>query len=235
MSYNFNNNTKRNKKKRYGSESKGMMNGVTRISGQGLILYKHIVPDYMVVPLKYYWAAALLKDAGSRVASYEFRINAPYDVDAGLGTTSTVGFNEWTALFGNYRVLRVHAHAEFCNLDAVSTYVAMNMGNVSFANNTFTQSEWQNDYTVSAPLGQTTGMNVRVLTLDHNLVQIVGDPSCLIDDDYASAAGGIPNQIVYLNMAADSGNSSLTQTLGVAVRLELTMWTHFFKRLALSA
>jgi len=194
-------------------------------------LHQHIVPDKILVPLRYYWPTVILNNAGVRNASHQLRINAPFNVDATLGTINASGFTEWATLYQKYRVHSVEIKAVFNNLDAVPTFCAVQLSTVSYATNALTQAFWQNDFTKWRSLGQSTGNDYsKDVLLNHSMKQLVGDPAAETDDDYAALVTGVPNILLYCNFAIDSGAAAITMTIGSAVRIEVTMHTYFFNR-----
>ncbi len=199
-----------------------------------IVLVNHLQPSSIVVPLRYYWANVALTNLGNRTASKQLRVNAPYDIDASLGTTSVNGFTEWSALYTHYRVLKVSARADFVNADAIPTFCAIGFTVTSFTANTWSQSYWQNDFTASSYLGQTTGNDTSSIQLGCKLKALYGDMAVLTDNDFASQVGTVPNALLYFQIGADSGSNSYTQTNGVLVRVELVIHTEFFGRAALS-
>lgn len=199
-----------------------------------IVLMKHIIPDFSIIPLKYYWSTVVLANSGFRTASHQFLVNGVFDIDASLGSTSAVGFNEYAALYSRYRALSVEITATFVNTDGVPTFCCICLGNTSFSTNGFNQSYWGDDYSRWKPLGQNTGSDATTLRLAASIPQIVGDPGCKNDMDYASLTSANPVKLVYCNIAIDSGSNSFTMTNGALVRYELTVHTKFFQRINLS-
>lgn len=200
-----------------------------------VVLRKHIIPDEVEVPLRYYWSTVVLNNAGQQTASHQFLVNGAYDIDASLGSTSAIGFAEWQTLYSRYRVLAVTVKAVFCNVDAIPTFCCVSLGNTSFATNGFNQSYWGDDYSAWAPLGHASGNDTsKILTVKGRIDQIVGDPSASCDADYAALSSSNPTKLVYGQIAISSGSGTYTMTLGSLVRYELTLVTRFYQRVNLS-
>lgn len=198
-------------------------------------LVKHIIPDEVEVPLRYYWSTVLLNNTGQRTASHQFLVNGVYDIDASLGSTSAIGFQEWQGLYSRYRALHVQMDVTFVNVDAIPSFCCISLGNTSFATNGFNQSYWGDDYSAWSPLGQSTGNDTsKTLRLRGSIAQIVGDPSASNDADYAALTSSNPSKLVYGQIALDSGTNTLTMTNGAIVRCQLTVMTRFYQRVNLA-
>jgi len=235
MQTNNNNRSKRHVNKRRQQNQKRPPNNNNN-NDKVMRLHTHIVPDKIYVPLRYFWPTVLLNNAGVRNASHQLRINAPFNVDATLGTQNSAGFAEWATLYQKYRVHRVELRASFVNNDAVPTFCAIQMSTVSYATNGLTMQFWQNDFTKWGPLGQSTGNDyAKVMTLDQTLERIVGDAAVKTDDDYAAAVTTVPTLFVYANVAIDTGVTAITMTNGALCRVELIMHTYFFNRAPFNA
>jgi hypothetical protein len=198
-------------------------------------LHKHIIPDRTIVPLRYYWATAVLNNTGNQTASHQLLLNGVYDVDASLGSTSTIGFNQWATLYNKYRAVHFTVNAIFINLDAVPTFACIAFTNTSFSTNTFNQSYWGDDYSRWSPLGQSTGNDTsRKMSLSVSIQDLVGDRSAISDADYSATTNSNPAKLVYGELAISSGASSVTMSSGALVRYELIVTVEFFSRVALT-
>jgi hypothetical protein len=225
--------TRKNKAKRPGQRQGG---GQNRQNNDHIVkLRKHIIPDEVEVPLRYYWATVILNNTGQRTASHQLLVNGAFDIDASLGSTSAVGFNEWSTLYNRYRVLSVRLEAIFINADAVPTFCCLSLGNTSFASNGFNQSYWGDDYSDWGTLGQSTGNDTsKRLVVQGKISQVVGDPSASNDADYSAIISANPTKLVFGNLAIDSGTNTYTMTNGAIVRCQLTLHTRFYNRVSLA-
>jgi len=215
----------RNNKRRQNTNNK--QDHIVRLS-------KHIIPDEVIVPLRYYWSTVVLNNTGQRTASHQFQVNGVFDIDASLGSTSAVGFQEWQTMFSRYRALKFSIKSAFVNADGIPSFCAIALTNTSFATNAFNQSYWGDDYVRWCPLGQNTGVDASVMKLTATAAQIVGDPSVTDDADYAALVSANPAKLIYAEIALDSGSAAFTMTSGCLVRFELTILTRFYQRIFLA-
>lgn len=194
-----------------------------------IVVFKAITPNKLLVPLRYRWAATQLSNNGFSNASKTLRVNAPYDVDAVLGSTASIGFTEYAALFATYRVRRIDMNVSICNAEAISLEACLAFSTDFFGTNAYDKTFFFNRNNVVKRMSKAGGIDNCNLSISRTMEQIVGDPSVRTDKDYAAQCTTIPTTLVYGILATDSGSGSFTQTTnGCLVTWEITMWTEFF-------
>lgn len=194
-----------------------------------IVVFRSITPPKLIAPIRYRWAATQLANNGFPNASKTLRVNAPYDVDASLGSTSSLGFTEYSALFASYRVRRVDMNVSISNAESISLEVCLAFSTDFFSSNAYDKTFFFNRNNVVRRMSKAGGLDQVNLSISRTLEQIVGDPAVKNDRDYSSAVTTVPTTLVYGILATDSGNASFTQTTnGCLVTWEITMWTEFY-------
>ncbi len=194
-----------------------------------IVVFRSVTPSKLIAPIRYRWAATQLSNNGFPNASKTLRVNAPYDVDASLGSTASLGFTEYAALFASYRVKRVDMNVSISNAEAISLEACLAFSTDFFGSNAYDKTFFFNRNNVVRRMSKAGGIDQVNLSISRTLEQIVGDPSVRTDRDYASATTTVPTTLVYGILATDSGSGSFTQTSnGCLVTWEITMWTEFY-------
>jgi hypothetical protein len=194
-----------------------------------IVIFRNLTPSKLVVPIRYRWAQTQLANNGFSNASKTLRVNAPYDVDASLGSTSSVGFTEYAALFANYRVRKVQMNVNIVNTENISLEVCIALSTDFFGSNAYDKTFFFNRNNVVKRMSKAGGQDQCSLSITRTTEQIVGDTAVRADRDYASATTTVPQALIYGIVATDSGNASFTQTAnGCQVTWEVTMWIEFY-------
>jgi len=152
--------------------------------------------------------------------SKAFVPNAAYDVDPALGSTETLGFDEYAALYTYYRVISYSYVLQVTSNSATSDPVTVYVLNTNIA---VTGSRY--DLYSTNPYCQTkvlTPYGVHdniVFRGKHSVSQILGSRVPETDDNYRALTTGVPSDLVFLTLGFESLASS-----NVAFQYILDIW-----------
>lgn len=169
--------------------------------------------------------------AGSGVARV-YRLNGAYDVDTGVGSTSTPGFSEYAAFFSNYRVwtasVRVVGTAYGGTTGSMGTLIMY-----PNATNTFLAGAGAGDAWAVAPYSvkrtvrgdSTSSNNVVTLQARYDLPSVarITRNQYKTDMDYSAASNSTPSRQIQLSVcgfAINSGNA-MSFTFMVYVQMDV--------------
>jgi len=197
----------------------------------------HLVPDKVIVPLRYVYNGVITQ-AGFNTASKSFKMNSAFDIDPSVGSQAIPGFAEWAAFYQNYRVRRVKFKVEMLFRDNTGPLTG-SMGVVCpaitpFSANTFTIANWEQAFSKICVLTSINGKPI-VMRGNYGLHQLVGDPACYTDDDYAAATSTNPANLVFLHVGISTEPVSGVMTNGLGLRCEIYQDTEFYNRRVLAA
>jgi len=221
---------RQNLKKRQGT-------GVTTVAtipkaGSKIPRMSQVVPDKVIVPLKYIFNG-ILNNAAGMIASKSFKGNSAFDIDPAVGSQAIPGFAEWAAFFQNYRVRKVGYRAEFMTRDASIPYIGALAAVVPhitpFTANTFGVANYENARSKVVLLSAQNGKPI-IMKGSFPLHEIVGDVACYTDDDYGSTTNTNPNNLVFLTVSYSTEPIATAIVAGMAMRLEIFQDCEFYNR-----
>jgi len=154
-------------------------------------------------------------------------MNAPYDVDPVLGSTSISSYNEWSALFRRYRVLRFGWKITVCNLTTDPLIVTLAPTKTDLgANYPYIQELAELPYGSSRLLSPKGGMDRASFNGSLYLPNFLGFSGYLFDDTVSAPVSTTPLSSSYLNIGV---NSSALGVNNVGYRITLWMDTLFYE------
>lgn len=166
-----------------------------------------------------------LNAAGSS-CGIRYTPNGAYDVDPVLGSTSTPGFLEWTALYTYYRVIKVSYQFDIANneLVPVRAYVGFTVtdpgttGNSQFPGNPLFKSKL---------LAGKGGLDVCRLKDTKTVASVVGTSGVETEDNFRGTATSNPTDLIYLFAGGNSIGGAFLGS-GISVAGSVRMYIRFF-------
>lgn len=158
-----------------------------------------------------------------------FTPNGAYDVDPALGSTETLGFDEYAALYSYYRVIsysyKLQVASNSTTGDSITVY-ALNTNtafsgspNLSlFATTTNCQTK------MLAPYGN---HSVIMMSGRHLISQILGSKAAETEDNFRAQTTENPADLIWLTIGFESGASTNCACSWI---LDITMNTRFYGR-----
>lgn len=192
-----------------------------------------LFPSSRVVPLAYSDRPGLAEAAGGAGITYAYSLNSLFDPNATGTGNQPVGFDEISAIYGQYRVLRCSVRITFMN---ASTTVSAICG--AFA--TYQPTAPANpDAWVCQPYGKTDrieamgGMSSRVVEMDLDIPAVLGvtKQQYASDMDYVGTPSGSPTRQAYLMIYLRSYNASIASA---GVFVQLVYHTQFSRPIAMA-
>jgi len=188
-----------------------------------------IAPDELDIKLMFRKADKLTNGLGGVVAK-SFHTNAAYDVDPSVGSTETLGYDEYAALYSYYRVIGYSYQVTAINLtEQPVLFSVINAGldattqgsNFSlYATNPYCKSQL-------CPPIYNTG-NTHVFRGSHTCAQFVGTPTIETADSFRAITSGIPSDLTWITIAGENvgGGTDITFTYD----FKLIMHVRFYGR-----
>lgn len=184
-------------------------------------------------------SVTITESAVSGGAFRYYRLNSAYDVDTGVGSTNTPGFNEWSAFFNNYRVWRTHVRVE----GGVSGGSSGALATVGLVPNSFQATLPSSKiYWISQPgvVHQTIsqlsngGRTICVLDKQYSLPTIfrITKRQFMDDMDFTATTGSNPSRQAYVAVTLNSINSSTVMSFSFTI--VVSMEIEFFNPIQLS-
>lgn len=169
------------------------------------------------VKLPWSWGGTITETVASAGSSYTFGINNCYDPNFTGAGAQPLGFDQYSALYARYRVLRVRYRVTFAQRGTIPCRIgcyASPQSTLPADSNAWTI---QNSTAKQSFLGTTTGGNnvyVFTGTLLPSRVFGVTQNEYLSDQDFAAGTGFGPARLCYLHIwnAAVAGGASLAST-----------------------
>lgn len=194
-----------------------------------------ISPDIFETRFKYTVMGAM-NSAGAGHYGIRFRPTALYDVDPVLGSTAIAGFNEYAALYNNYRVVSFTTKFVPLNLESFPIHVVLAVSNLDpgagpaavVVKSWFDQSQ-SKDGDLSAKFG----VDKVILTNSINVQKYVGSRAQQFDDSYASQVSTVPTNNVFVNLGIYSPSTNFVN--GIIYRVTFTIVAQFYERVNLVA
>lgn len=189
-----------------------------------------ISPDQMDVRLKFRSTGALVATGFS---AKRYTPNAAYDVDPILGSTETIGFDEYAALYSYYRVVKYHYRISVTNCNPTSAamfYVLNTNTDPSIAGTRYdlysTNPHCQTKLLPPHPQGKQ-----EIFQKTFSVSRVLGSGVVETDDSYRSLTTGIPSDLVWLTMAAETlPTSGADNTINIAYVVDVVMSIRFYSR-----
>jgi len=185
-----------------------------------------IVPSMIKTRLRQNFLFTL---TGATVVCRRYNPNAVYQPEVGGATATVPGFSELAALYGFYRVFGYSYKAECTNLEAFPvTAIVLNSNNDPGTSAGVIQAA--NDLCAVKVLSSKGGMDRAIMSGKYTVARVLGSNAVATADSYRSLITGVPADIAWLGIAAQS-NTGTSLTLGMNVLLDLTMYVEFYDRL----
>ncbi len=197
-----------------------------------------IMPDELDTRLLYR-NLFLLNNVGGGFAAKEFKSNDAYDVDPALGSTETLGFDEYAALYSYYRVIGISWKLVVSNADVTPSNVYVLNSNLSpstAGTNYLLYSS--NPYCYSHLLGPSTGDSNHTFKGSLSFSRLLGSNNVETADSFRAVTTGNPVDLLYFSIGVDTTAAGGTLPNGVVCDLSLTLHVRFYGReidLALAA
>lgn len=193
--------------------------------------------------LVYMDSVALTEGAVGVGTAKLLRLNAPYDVDPALASTSVAGFSEMAGFYQSYRVTRATVHASFnvYGTGGIGSIGEISLFPVATSSVPSNARAWMvqrngTSKTVCAAIGAQSCLSVPELKLTVNFPRYLGltRQQWLTDHQYTAATTAIPNKLVFIAIGFRSGGVS-TSTPGLCtVTARVAMEVQFFDPVVLS-
>lgn len=206
------------------------------------------LPFHLVVPRSnrcnlVYMASILLTEGAVGVGTAKMiRLNAPYDVDPSLGSTSVPGFSEMAAFYQSYRVTRAEIKVAFApygngigSVAELSLFPTATSAVPSNAASWTVQRAGVSRITFQAS-SATASVSVPELTLRVNIPKFLGlsKTQWLTDHQYTSATTTIPNKLVFAAVCLRGGGATSTTPASATATIRVAMECQFFDPVVLS-
>lgn len=193
-----------------------------------------IVPDRMFTKLKYNLTRTLDPAPAAATVTYAFRGNSLYDPEYSVGGQQPMGYDQWTALYNQYRV-----HASSISIKFMSTSSTEAGGFtkiVLFPSTTPASGSYSGNneqpYSRSIFLAN-NGINQGYLRGKMLTKKMLGIKSVAYDEDLAGVTGSDPAKQWYWILYGSSIND-LANIAGVYMDIKVTYFTEFFGRVQLA-
>lgn len=197
-----------------------------------------VVPDRQFVKLSYIDTdSPVIVPGGASAYGYNtYYLNSAYDFNAALASTSIPGFQEWSYLYRNYRVMAVKASITAVN-NATGKPVIVGFIANPYATGLLTSwkafmESTSNPHTRQRELSSPGGMDRASFKIYVPLAKLIGDRrEYLADDHYSAAISASPAVLLYgyLYCATASGNF-FGGGDSVQFRARFSIYVEFFKR-----
>jgi len=215
------------RKNRRNGKQRGNGNPAWELSHTRLTTPSLVVPQEMVVKLAY--PVNTIVSGAVTDKSQRWTVNAAYDVDPVLGSTSTPGFAEWAAFYKFYRVIAYTADVQFGNLDAGprAVYIINANDDPGTSASGFIDRP-SNEFNEVHYAGHVYCDRHRV-TRHYQCSKIAGTGAVETDDSYAALASTVPNNKIYFGVGVHSLDGTNLAN-GVSFIIYLTMTIRFYER-----
>jgi hypothetical protein len=188
-----------------------------------------ICPPRMLVKLGYQTALTIANAASAQATKYYYA-NGAYDIDPSAGNLTMAGFNQWMAIYGVYRVVKVHYKMTFVNLELFPVRIAT--GFFPAASTTFLITQWNsNEHSKEHnTLGPLTGMGRTVVNRSMNMGRLFDIAAAEGDQNqYYGTSGTNPVTLGSFNISVASftGANLLANGVGVSFEAEYDLELSF--------
>jgi len=140
------------------------------------------------------------------VVAKSFHTNAAYDVDPTVGSTETLGFDEYAALYSYYRVIGYSYEFTVINTTEYPILFSVVNSNLDASTQGTNYSLYStNPYCKSklCPPLYNTG-NTHTFRGSHTCAQITGTPSVETADSFRSVTSGLPTDLTWITIAGEN-------------------------------
>lgn len=170
------------------------------------------------------------------------RLNAPYDVDPSLGSTSVAGFSEMAALYQSYRVVRAEIRVSFAPYgNGIGSVAELSLFPTATSSVPSNAQAWPVQRagvstTTFQASGATASERVPELKLRVDIPKFLGlsKTQWLTDHQYASATTTIPNKLVFAAVCLRGGGATSTTPANATATVRVAMECQFFDPVVLS-
>lgn len=206
------------------------------------------LPFHLVVPrssrcnLIFMESVLLVEGAVGVGTAKMLRLNAPYDVDPSLGSTSVAGFSEMAGFYQSYRVTRAEVKVSFAvygngpgSIGELSLFPTATSSVPSNAQAWSVQRRGVST-TVFSQNTATVGGRVPELTLRVNIPAFLGltRQQWLTDHQYTASTTTIPSKLVFVAVCLRGGGATTTVPASATATVRLAMEVQFFDPVVLS-
>ncbi len=192
----------------------------------------NVMPDRFFTRLWYKGNQALPIAAAGQYSSYRWRPSAAYDIDPTLGSTATVGFNEFAAFYNQYRVtssaIKVTATAGTAVFPRQLVVVPLN-GDPGISPTLGTVVEWCNNPYSKVNFVGSLGTPPKSVSQKMSTEKIFGSKMVYNDDNFMSLTNNIPNNNWYWAIGI-SGPVPASSTETWLAQTEISIDIEFFSR-----
>lgn len=190
-----------------------------------------IIPDETDVVLKFSFIDSI---QGTGQAGKKFTPNAAFDVDPNVGSTETLGFDEYAAFYSYYRVVGYSytIRVSNCNpTDAVAFYVLNTNTDPSLSGTNYvlysTNPHCQRRLLSPHP-GTTSTETIRH---GMSVSRILGSPVVETDDSYRALTTGVPTDLVWLTLVGEAiATNGSDNAINLGVLVDVNMKVRFYGR-----
>jgi len=167
--------------------------------------------------------------SGSTSGAVRWNPNAPYQPRVSGPTGTVPGFAHWANFYGFYRCVKYSYKVTFTNLEAFPCVVyCLNMNNDPGTSPTAFNAS--NPLCTNKVISSKGGMDRAEMQGTYTVAHVLGSDEVEYSDSYRSLINTTPADVTWLALGAQSNTASVLSN-GVAVRLELRMFTRFYDRL----
>lgn len=163
-----------------------------------------IAPDELDVKLMFRKTDKLINGLSGVVAK-SFHTNSAYDVDPAVGSTETLGFDEYAQLYSYYRVIGYSYECTVINpTDYPILFSALNTNlDASVAGTNYTLYS-TNPHCKSKLVSTIGSVNNHTFRGSHKLSSIVGSPAVETADSFRSVVSSSPSDLTWFTIAGES-------------------------------
>jgi len=167
-----------------------------------------------------------------------YKMNSAFDVDPLVGSTTLVGFTEWSAFYGAYRVLRASGFIDFVNNEAfpVIVYVgpSRNAG-LDPGANSIGGLDWPSNALFKRHILSAKGGQDRIRLKFNFDFPVLYSKQVLADDNFAGAVTANPSILLYMVCGAlTTGSDTFTTAGGVSQDVAIHLDILFYKPILLT-
>lgn len=222
-------NNEMKKQQKRGKVRRSNANGVgwsQKVSRSMTLSHPLVGPDELDVPLKFVKRGVLTSNA-TPLVSATFNPNCAYDVDPTVGSTETLGFDEYAALYSYYRVIGYKYKITFAANTNYPTMVYVTNTNMAVPGTNF--SLYTTNPYCKSTLASLYGAKPTVFGGKIMMSHLTGSNACETADTYRALTTGVPSDKVFLDIAAEQLQGSTLEP-GVGYDLQITMFIRFYSR-----
>lgn len=170
-----------------------------------------IAPDELDVRLMFRKTDKLINGSGGVVAK-AFHSNSAYDVDPSIGSTETMGFDEYAQLYDYYRVIGFSYEVTVINpMDYPILFSLLNTGTDPTLSGSNFALYSTNPHCKSKLVSTIGSVNNHTFRGSHKVSQIVGTSTVETADSWRSLTSTSPTDLTWITVAGDAiGASDIT-------------------------